>query len=43
VQSYKEVDALPNYAQNKNFTIQATVPQHFMLSHFLLIYKHKKK
>jgi len=38
VQSYEEDEALPNYAQNKVFAIQASVPQHFMLSHFLLIY-----
>jgi hypothetical protein len=38
VQSYEEDEALPNYAQNKIFDMQASVPQHFMLSHLLLIY-----
>jgi hypothetical protein len=38
VQSYEEDEALPNYAQNKIFAIKASVPQHFMLSHLLLIY-----
>jgi hypothetical protein len=38
VQSYEEDEALPNYAQNKVFAIKTSVPQHFMLSHLLLIY-----